>query len=172
MKHDPEDFERTTMPEQVARADKRVAGRTPAGKTPVDVRGHHVDIDAHHREYVRERLGHKLGKYARAIERIHVRFEDLNGPKGGVAYEVAIHVVISGIEDVIVKEREVDPMAAFDVACDRVEVAMKHQFGKAWHEPVQAARRIEEERRGEVDFILQETASAERTEETSEREGE
>src|SRR5690606_28177277 len=58
-------------------------GRTAAPETPLAVRAKDVEVDAELREYVAKRAGFKLGKFANAIERITVRFEDLNGPKKG-----------------------------------------------------------------------------------------
>jgi ribosomal subunit interface protein len=149
MKHDHEDFERTTMPEQLPRDVKRTAGRTPTGMTPVTVRGHHVQIDAHHRAYVRERLGRRLAKFAPAIERIHVRIEDLNGPKGGLDHSCRIVVTLSGLGQVVVEERHEEAIPAFDMAADRTEIALQHRLGKV-REGTSNRRRAEEQRRDAI----------------------
>ncbi|AKF05129.1 HPF/RaiA family ribosome-associated protein [Sandaracinus amylolyticus] len=156
MKHDPQDYERTTMPEALPRPEKRVAGRTPTSKTPVTVRGHHVAIEAHHREYVRERLGQKLGKFAPAIERIYVMLEDLNGPKGGVDHECRIQVTLSGLGQVVVKERDPDAIAAFDLAADRMEITLRHHFGRVREGHVAEARRTEERYRERLPTLVEE----------------
>lgn len=154
MKHDPQDFERTTMPEALPRPDKRVAGRTPTSKTPVTVRGHHVSIEAHHREYMRERLGHKLGKYAPSIEHVHVRLEDLNGPKGGVDHECRIQVMLSGLGQIVVKDRHMDVIAAFDLAAEHMETALRNHFGKVRESTVPAQQRSEERRRDALPTLV------------------
>lgn len=147
MKHDVEAFERTTMPAQLPRRDKRDAGRTPTAKTPVSVRGHHVMIEAHHRQYMRERLGHKLAKFAPSIERIAVRVEDLNGPKGGVDHACRIQVTLSGLGLVVVEERHAEAIPAFDLAVDTMETALKHRFGRVRTAGVGTRRRSEQQRR-------------------------
>jgi ribosome-associated translation inhibitor RaiA len=131
MKHHPNDFERTAMPEQVPRAIKKTAGRSPTALTPVMVRAHHVSIEQHHRDYMRERLGHRLGKFAPAIERVWVRIDDVNGPKGGVDYDCRIQVSLSGLGTVIVHEQSADPIAGFDLAADKIENALQHRLGRS-----------------------------------------
>lgn len=106
-------------------------GRTSAPETPLSVRTKDVDVDAELREYVAKRAGFKLGKFANAIERITVRFEDLNGPKkGSPADRCAIKVVISRHESVLVEVVEDDPRVAFDTAIDSVERAVKRALEK------------------------------------------
>lgn len=106
-------------------------GRTTAPETPLAVRAKDVTVDAALREYVTKRAGFKLGKFANAIERITVRFEDLNGPKKGApADRCAIKVVISRHESVLVEVVEHEPRAAFDNAIDSVERAVRRALEK------------------------------------------
>lgn len=159
MKHDPRDFERSPMPDTLARPDKRLAGRTPTRMTPVEVRAHGVDIEEHHREYVRERLGHKLGKFAPAIERIAVRFEDLNGPKGGIDHECRIQVTLSGLGLIVVHERHPEAIPAFDLAASAIERALGHHFGRVRRGNVPAQRKAEQRRRAALPTLLEERRS-------------
>ena len=150
MKHDHDDFERTTMPEEVPRAIKREMGRSPTRLTPVSVRAHGMQIDAHHRRYIRDRLGQKLAKVAPAIERVYVRLDDLNGPKGGIDHACRIQVTLSGLGVVIVEERSEDAITSFDLAVDRVMHALEHRMGRVREGHVPAARRSAERRRASV----------------------
>lgn len=141
MKHDPEDFERAPMPaaEEIPPDLKAQAGRTSTRMTPVLVRAHHVSIEQHHRDYVREKLGMKLGKFAPAIERIFVRFDDVNGPKGGNDHVCRIQVTLSGMGVVVVEETNIDPITAFDLAETRMMHALDHRIGRVrqGHVPTQ-----------------------------------
>lgn len=113
-------------------------GRTSAPETPLSVRAKDVEVDAALRAYVAQRAGFKLGKFANAIERITVRFEDLNGPKKGApADRCAIKVVISRHESVLVEVVEHDPRVAFDTAIDSTERAVR----RALEKPKSKARR-------------------------------
>ena len=143
MKHDPDEFERTRMPEaeEIHRDVKATAGRTPTRLTPVLVRSHHVSIEQHHRDYIRDKLGQKLGKFAPAIERIFVRFDDVNGPKGGNDHVCRIQVTLSGMGVVIVEETNIDPITAFDLAEHRLMHALDHRIGRVRQGQVPAQKR-------------------------------
>ncbi|MGA8807885.1 MAG: hypothetical protein WB973_08395, partial [Thermoanaerobaculia bacterium] len=65
----------------VSRADRRAAGRTWAASTPLAVRTSGIAVDPDLRRRIHGRLGLRLGKFAPRIERLTVRFEDVNGPR-------------------------------------------------------------------------------------------
>jgi ribosome-associated translation inhibitor RaiA len=75
--------------------------------------------------YARERVGFKLGKFARSIERTTVRFEDVNGPRGGIDSVCRIKVVVSGMASVLVEETAGSAREAFDRALDRAERSVR-----------------------------------------------
>src|SRR5690606_16737350 len=80
----PDTLERAPMPERIPRAVKRVAGRTPTPETPAYIRSVGGVLDEADKDYLRRKLGRKLGKFASSITRTSVRVEDVNGPRGGV----------------------------------------------------------------------------------------
>ncbi|KYF61822.1 hypothetical protein BE11_17080 [Sorangium cellulosum] len=109
---------------EVARPIKRVSGRTPIDGTPLAVRTTGLDIDADVRDYARARLGIRLGKFATEIQRVSVRLEDVNGPRGGVDTACRIKVVLNGLESVIAQEVAVGIREAIDRASHVVERAV------------------------------------------------
>jgi ribosome-associated translation inhibitor RaiA len=120
---------------------KRTAGATSAARTPANVRTFGVQNDESLRDYVRDRLGRKLGKFAERIERVTVRFTDVNGPRGGVDVVCAVKVVLSGLDSVVVEEHGVKPREAFDRAADVSERATRRSLGRARDVPVTRGRR-------------------------------
>lgn len=54
------------------------------------------------------------------IERVEVRLEDINGPKGGKDICCRIRVLMRGMRDVIIRDVESELMTAIDRAADRV----------------------------------------------------
>jgi ribosome-associated translation inhibitor RaiA len=116
---------------QVPRPRKRISGSTVAAATPLAIRTSGVDADPDLRTYVRERLGFKLGKFARHVERATVRFEDVNGPRGGVDTACRVKVVLSGLSSVVVEELAGRPYEAFDRAGDRVERAVRRTLERS-----------------------------------------
>lgn len=105
-------------------------GRTDSPSTPIAVRAKGVDVDNDLRDYISQRAGFKLGKFAPAIERVSVRFEDLNGPKGAPADRCAIKAVISGQQSVMVEVVDSSPRSAFDHCIDSVEQAVRRALAK------------------------------------------
>ena len=115
----------------VSRPDRRAGGRTWAPKTPLAVRTSGLAVDPDLRLRVRRRLGWRLGKFAPHIERLTVRFEDVNGPRGGIDVACRIKAVISGVPSVVVTELAKNPVAAFDRAGQRIERVVRRTIGRA-----------------------------------------
>ena len=118
-------IKRSPFAATVARADRRTNGRTWAPGTPLAVRTSGLAIEPEVRERVRQRLGWRLGKFAPRIERISVRFEDVNGPRGGVDVACRIKAVLSSVPSVVVTELAHDAVEAFDRAGQRLERAVR-----------------------------------------------
>jgi hypothetical protein len=72
------------MARRVARPLKRTLGRTAATETPAYIFSAGALLDDADKQYLRRKLGRKLGKFASSIERASVRVEDVNGPRGGI----------------------------------------------------------------------------------------
>ena len=113
------------------RPQRRTAGRTSAPRTPLALRTSGLSIDPELRGYVHRRLGWRLGKFAPHIERLTVRFEDVNGPRGGLDVACKIKAVIAGLPSVVVAELAHDARKAFDRADDRAERAVRRALGRA-----------------------------------------
>jgi ribosome-associated translation inhibitor RaiA len=123
-------IKRSPFAATVARADRRTSGRTWAPRTPVAVRTSGVTVEADLRERIHERLGWRLGKFAPRIERISVRLEDVNGPRGGVDVACRIKAVMSSFPSVVVTEVAKTPVEAFDRAGLRLERAVRGAIGR------------------------------------------
>jgi hypothetical protein len=80
------------------------------------VRTSGVAVDEATREHVRRSLGTKLGKFAPHIERVTVRFTDVNGPRGGVDVACDVKVVLSGHRSVVYGMRGRAPRETLDRA--------------------------------------------------------
>jgi hypothetical protein len=75
-----------------------------------------VSVDEATREHVRRRLAAKLGKLAPHIQRLTVRFTDVNGPRGGAGVDCDVKVVLNGQPSVVYSMRGHEPREAFDRA--------------------------------------------------------
>lgn len=110
---------------------KRRTGRTVAADTPLNVRSSGLVVGSPRRRLIHESVGRKLGKFALHIERVSVRVEDVNGPKGGVDKRCRIKVTVSGRPSLLVEKSGRSMQAAFDQAIDAVERAVRREIGRA-----------------------------------------
>jgi ribosome-associated translation inhibitor RaiA len=104
---------------------KEARGRTISSETPVAIRARGIEVDDELREYIHQRAGFKLGKYAPQIDRISVRLEDINGPRGGADSRCAVKVALSRHESVVVEVVDENHRLAFDHAMDATERAVR-----------------------------------------------
>ena len=116
---------RAPLAGNVSKRAKRTAGRTSAPETPANIRVTGLSLDEDDRAYIRQRLGEKLGKYADSIERVTVRLEDVNGPRGGVDQVCRIKVVLSGLPSVVVEHTAASLQPAVTGAITSVERAVR-----------------------------------------------
>jgi CBS domain-containing protein/ribosome-associated translation inhibitor RaiA len=121
----PESSRRAPLADRIPRPAKRSAGRTRPAETPAFIRAVGLELDEADKDYLRRKLGRKLGKFAPSIERVSVRIEDVNGPRGGVDKRSRIKVVLSGMPSVLVEQRHHSLQAAMDGALARAEQAVR-----------------------------------------------
>lgn len=130
---------REPLAQQVPRPSKRTAGRTGAPETPVSIRVTGVTLDEDERAYIRQRLGAKLGKYAESIERVSVRMEDVNGPRGGVDQACSIKVVLSGLPSVVFEHQAASLKPAVTGALTGVERGVRRAVERRRTQPLRDA---------------------------------
>jgi len=92
---------------------------------PVELRILGVELDEDNRYHLRRKLGTKLGKCATSIERVSIRVDDVNGPRGGVDKVCRINVVLIGLPPVVFEGRNASLEAAIDAALTGVERAVR-----------------------------------------------
>ena len=71
-----------------------------------------------------------MASHATLVERVTIRFDDVNGPRGGVDIDCVIKVVVSSISSVIVAARGESPAAAFARALPRLKRALRQQIDR------------------------------------------
>jgi ribosome-associated translation inhibitor RaiA len=131
---------RAPFPGRIPRPAKRAAGRTLAPHTPAHIYAPGI-LDPEGRSYIRRKLGRKLGKFASSIERVSVRVEDVNGPRGGVDTRCQIKVVLSGLPSIVVREQHHALQPAIDLALTRVEQAVARAVQRRRMGPLTRRRR-------------------------------
>jgi hypothetical protein len=102
-----------------------------------------VELDADDHTYIRRKLGARLAKFARSIDRVSIRLSDLNGPRGGVDQVCCVKVLLAGLPSVVVIRRDATPRAALDAALHAIEHAVHGIVGRRRMKPLRAGSRRE-----------------------------
>jgi ribosome-associated translation inhibitor RaiA len=103
---------------------RKQQGRARQAGTPVAVRSR-VALPDGTEDWIRAQLGRKLDHASTLIERGTVRFDDVNGPRGGIDIMCRIKLVVSGRPSVIAEERAVDARTAFGRALPKLAQALR-----------------------------------------------
>ena len=104
--------------------------------TSAQVRVLGVELGERERSYLRRRLGRKLGKFATSIERVSVRVDDVNGPRGGIDQSCRIYVVLIGLPPVVIERRDASLEAAIDGALTGAERAVRRRVQRRRMKPI------------------------------------
>jgi hypothetical protein len=105
-------------------------GRTPISETPLRIRASGVAVTPAMAKATSALLGRRLARFGTFIERVDVRFKDVNGPRGGIDTVARIHLRVQGRPPVFVEERAVDANRALSRAALSVTRAMDRSVGK------------------------------------------
>jgi CBS domain-containing protein len=133
----PDSGGRSPFPSRIPKASKRNE-RTQTWQVPAHIRARQGDLSPDDLTYIRRKLGTRLGKFASSIERVSVRTEDINGPRGGVDKACRIKVVLSGLPSVVLESRHPSLNAAVDGALSGVERAVRRTLQRRRMKPLRA----------------------------------
>lgn len=113
-----------SLAEKVPRGLKRTTGMSRIAKTPLDLRMIGVPVSSKLRERIPSLLGKKLERHALNITRVTVRFEDINGPRGGVDTVCRIEMSTKGRDHIVIDAHDVDAERAFRRAATLAKTAV------------------------------------------------
>jgi putative sigma-54 modulation protein len=94
------------------------------------------DFRAEDRAYLRRKLARRLGKFADSIERVSLRTEDVNGPRGGIDRVCRLKVVLRGLPSVVIEKRDAALNAAVALALDGMERAVRRKLQRRRTKPL------------------------------------
>jgi len=125
----------------VPRPAKRRAGRTTTPDVPANIRVSGAKLTDDDRVYIRRKLGMKLGKFATSIERVSVRVNDVNGPRGGVDHHCRVKVVLSGLPSVVFESRAAELRDAINGALTGSERGVRRIVRRRRMKPIKFTSR-------------------------------
>lgn len=99
-------------------------------KTPLDLRVMGVAVAPKLRARIPSLLGRKLERYALNVTRVTVRFEDINGPRGGMDTVCRIKMSTKGSDHIVVETRDADAESAFRRAAALAQRAVARALGR------------------------------------------
>lgn len=105
--------------------NKRSVGGATASGVPSYIRSVGDALKPADREYLKQKLDQKLGKFDPAVFRTSVRVEDVNGPRGGHDKRCRIKVVLNGLPTVVVEAHSQTLKGAMDTALARMERSVR-----------------------------------------------
>ena len=105
-------------------------------RIPTYIRADGVQLGPEDRVYIRRKLGTKLGKFARSVERISVRLEDVNGPRGGVDHHCRIKVVLRRLPTVVYEQRGASLPAVIERAIAGIERVVRRSLRRKRMAPI------------------------------------
>jgi len=130
---------RSAFPGWVPKTLKGKSGHADAPLVPAHIRVLHTHLRKEERDKIRKKLGRKLGKYRRTIERVSLRVTDVNGPRGGIDQICRIKVVLRHLPSVVVETQNADLRTAFDRALTATERAVRRRLRRKRMKPVKFA---------------------------------
>ncbi|MCI0363674.1 MAG: HPF/RaiA family ribosome-associated protein [Phycisphaerales bacterium] len=107
------------------RAAHREADESLGGALPIYIRATGTHFGPDERAYTHRKLDQKLGKFASSIERVSIRIDDVNGPRGGIDQKCRMKVVLIGQPSVIVNTQQAEAHEAVDAAITGVEKTVR-----------------------------------------------
>ena len=110
-----------------------------AAKVPIAIRSDKELADAFEKR-VRTQLSRRIGPTS-SVQRATVRFEDVNGPKGGLDTVCRIKLVITGRPSVLVEKRATSEPLAFAEAVQSVGTSLMRDTKKQKMRATRVARR-------------------------------
>jgi len=134
----PDSAKRAPLARRRSKVSKRGRNSEPS-HIPAYIRATGRDLTADDRSYIRRKLGAKLGKFADAIERVSVRTEDVNGPRGGVDQMCRIKVALNGLPSVVFESQDASLQVAVDGAIAGVERTVRRAVQRRRSKPLRQA---------------------------------
>ena len=129
-----------TIDQLLLKALKHAGSGTRKPGIPAHIRVDGLRLDEGDREYIRRRLGEKLGRHAKSVERVTVRLRDVNGPRGGVDAQCRIKVVLNGLPSVVVEQRATAFRPALTEALADAERTVRRALQRRRMRPVRVGR--------------------------------
>ena len=93
----------------------------------LELRGRHLAVSSSLRQQAERRLGFALGRFGGLVERVALRVEDVNGPRGGIDKQCRVVVGLRRAGEVVVEAADGDVYVLIDRAAQRAGRAVRRR---------------------------------------------
>ena len=135
------DEKHSVFPGWIPRSLKRKSSLHDVRMIPAHIRALGANLSKDTRAEIRNKLNRKLGKFAKAIERVSVRVKDINGPRGGIDQVCRIKVVLSNLSSVVFEAQDASLDVAIGSALTGIERAARRSLQRRRMKPRKGAAR-------------------------------
>lgn len=131
----------SSFPGWIPRPFKQKSSLQGVRMVPAHIRALGATLSKDTRTEIRNKLNRKLGKFAKAIERVSVRVKDINGPRGGIDQVCRIKVVLSNLSSVVFEAQDASLDVAIGSALTGIERAARRSLQRRRMKPRKGAAR-------------------------------
>ena len=131
----------SSFPGWIPRPFKQKSSLQGVRMVPAHIRALGANLSKDTRTEIRNKLNRKLGKFAKAIERVSVRVKDINGPRGGIDQVCRIKVVLSNLSSVVFEAQDASLDVAIGSALTGIERAARRSLQRRRMKPRNGAAR-------------------------------
>ena len=135
------DEKHSVFPGWIPRPLNRKSSLHDVRMIPAHIRVLGANLSKDTRTEIRNKLNRKLGKFAKAIERVSVRVKDINGPRGGIDQVCRIKVVLSNLSSVVFEAQDASLDVAIGSALTGIERAARRSLQRRRMKPRKGAAR-------------------------------
>ena len=120
----------------VPRRSATTSGMLEHARIAAHIRAFGIDVSEETRNHLRKKVSRRFGKFAESIERVSIRFRDVNGPRGGVDQVCHMKVVLKSLPSVVFESRDVSLDGAFSGALTGAERIVRRSLQRRRSKPM------------------------------------
>ncbi len=121
----------------------------------VDVNWSALDSNEESKIIILRQLQYFLGRYRAVTTRVHVRFSDVNSPKGGCDKQCVVSLKLRHIGEIIIKGEGVNYLEVFQTSFERLVRSVRRELAKQRDKPIRINRREASKELEKIDLLTE-----------------
>ena len=118
------------------RRSAKATGISGHSRIAAHIRAFGIDVSQDTRNHLRRKVDRRFRKFGDSIERISIRFRDVNGPRGGVDQACRMKVVLKNLPSVVFENQDVSLDGAFAGALTGAERKVRRSLQRRRSKPM------------------------------------